>query len=91
MTLKHTPATPLPFRVGDAGHSLFAPDAPRLICGGTSKRQDITYIAHAANAYPQLVEALRDLRRDETLDDDDARLVNTRAKVDALLRSLGEL
>ena len=47
------------------------------------------YIVHCANNYPRLVQALKDLRRDEALDDDDRKLVATRATVDALLRSLG--
>jgi hypothetical protein len=37
---------------------------------------------------PELVTALRELRANETLDDDDARLVETRVKVDALLKRL---
>ena len=104
MTLKHSPATPLPWHYeqhnGDRpslylGKPSYQPayiySGDIRICGFQHMPNDAAYIAHACNKYPELVAALRDLRRDETLDDDDARLVNTRAKVDALLRSLGEL
>jgi hypothetical protein len=68
MTTKHQPATPLPFKVFSQG------TGPRLyldVIGGNGKavlgagfpvdklRQNAAYIAHAANAYPKLVEALQ--------------------------------
>ena len=45
------------------------------------RRQDALYAQHAANAYPQLVEALKDAR---------ARLTVSGVQYDALLRRLGE-
>lgn len=59
--------------------------------------QDARYIAHAANAYPKLVEALRAASRElwQALgggDDDDCRTIaDARCKrFDSLLRELGE-
>lgn len=57
---KHIPATPLPWKTSGTGY----------LCGGGARQHviidaevlpaDLTYINHAANAYPKLVEALRD-------------------------------
>jgi hypothetical protein len=64
---KHTPATPLPWRVGAVTPARFpaypivgdviVADVSIRARGGSDK--DAAYIAHAANAYPKLVEALR--------------------------------
>lgn len=69
MSIKHTPATPLPWtainwevnkRTKLRQHALRGPDYPvnlRGLATGPEQR-DAAYIAHAANAYPKLVEAL---------------------------------
>ena len=46
MTTNHTPATPLPWL--------------NLSPGVGPRAKDVAYRIHAANAYPKLVEALRD-------------------------------
>ncbi len=68
MTIKHQPASPLPWKLPEVKPSRFPAyvvasakrDVTRLPitaanCAGT----DAAYIAHAANAYPKLIEALR--------------------------------
>ena len=67
----HTPATPLPWRVGQVSAGRF-PAYPiigdQLIVADVTIRArgrsnvDAAYIAHAANAYPRLIEALRSLK-----------------------------
>jgi hypothetical protein len=81
---KHTPATPLPWEhsmqyvQAVEGHMSLA----HCYGGGNS-----SYIAHACNAYPKLVEALRSFNVPRIADDDCApHLLAARA----LLRSLGE-
>lgn len=67
-TVKHQPATPLPWRdlqgkVQDArGYATELPlQNPTLaVCVTENQHQDSAYIAHTANAYPKLIEALRD-------------------------------
>jgi hypothetical protein len=69
---KHTPATPLPWHVAPVQTGRFpaypiaakpsgklsqVASVPIMARGGSDK--DAAYIAHAANAYPKLVEALR--------------------------------
>jgi hypothetical protein len=64
---KHTPATPLPWRVGAVTPARFpaypivgdviVADVSIRARGGSDK--DAAYIAHAANAYQKLVDALR--------------------------------
>ena len=60
MTKHSTEHTALPWRVGDAGHTVFGPmedtPAPRVVAATT--RANAAYIAQACNAYPALVEAL---------------------------------
>ena len=64
------------------------------ICGGDAGRvgsnQNAAYIAHAANAYPRLVEALREC--EQQLIDTSGRIGEVMAKQHArtLLRELGE-
>ena len=72
---KHQPATPLPWKAVQSDNGIFhvlnADGAPYdsgeiAICYGEEVKAapESAYIAHAANAYPKLVEALRDpLRR----------------------------
>lgn len=45
------------------------------------------FVIRACNAHEQLVEALRDLLRDEKLDDDDPKLIATRARANLALSS----
>ena len=82
------PATSLPWRVGDAGHTVFGPPNGKTNPGMVAqycKMQgpNAAYIVHACNAYPRLVEALRDVVENpsETMRDNAA----------IVLRSLGEL
>lgn len=67
---KHNPVTPLPWKSFE--HSVFGPDAKqghdsdessfRDRVSITSTPADAGYIAHCANAYPKLVEALAAMR-----------------------------
>jgi hypothetical protein len=94
---KHTPATPLPFSVDVSPFKIYVHGnaGPRNICESPRldehSRQDAAYIAHAANAYSKLVEALRlaanglDTTGQTTKQSNDAR---NHAR--ALLRELGE-
>jgi hypothetical protein len=74
MTTKHTPATPLPWKscsafINNAPNRAIVAHkewggATLVDCGAQTNENPIpmlnaTYIAHAANAYPKLVEALR--------------------------------
>ena len=95
-TTKHKPATPLPWTLvsWDANKRTkivefaFRGDYPVNLRGLSTgpEQRDAAYIAHAANAYPKLVEALRIC----------AALVHSDGepvcgqKVRALLRELGE-
>ena len=63
---KHTPATPLPWKVGPPSTTTNAVAGQRGIWSGKRGVADVygypanaAYLAHAANAYPKLVEALR--------------------------------
>ena len=90
--VKHQPATPLPWHSNDrhvySGGTDKTHDPDFAVTHSTSGRwyravrkpEDAAYIAHAANAYPKLVEALRDL----TGESGDYRAA------EALLRELGE-
>src|SRR3990167_11495800 len=55
---KHTPATPLPWS-NPITHGVSGRIDPVCVA---DRGLDATYIAHAANAYPKLVEALRTLQ-----------------------------
>ena len=94
MTTNHKPATPLPWRdeEGDAGGRHITADAKgddAIACtydesDFAAAAQDAAYIAHAANAYPKLVEALHDvLRQVKAYEGQHDRLRD-------LLRELGE-
>lgn len=86
---KIRPATPLPWEV----------DEEATICGNNSAvaftrrresaymDEDAAYIAHAANAYPKLVEALRALHKEAG---DFYGTTKNMRKARALLRQLGE-
>lgn len=106
--VKHQPATPLPWHVGgvktpkrgeypaypinNAAHENIA-QLPIYARGGSNR--DAAYIAHAANAYPKLVEALRfGLRAIEGKMARNAGLtaheIAFRDEAEPLLRELGE-
>lgn len=64
--VKHQPATPLPFEVHVAtstrtGFDLQSAGGEALVAFNLKSEVDTRYIAHAANSYPKLVEALRSL------------------------------
>ena len=73
MTSKHSPATSLPW--------------PGLIPEPNFARQDAAYIVHAANAYPKLVEAIKDDLKSYL---GDFPQDHPATKLRALLRELGE-
>jgi hypothetical protein len=91
------PATPLPWEYVDNGMVIVARDAPAQLRpvqiaqavrglvhdhGPEHATNDINYIAHACNAYPKLVEALRQCSKN-----DGNRAVYV---AETMLRELGE-
>jgi hypothetical protein len=93
---KHTPATPLPW----THQATRKPMMPLVAANGewisspynrVGDIEDFEYIAHAANAYPKLVEALRVIaetpRSAPSVPQD---IVRVRRIAAALLRELGE-
>ena len=98
METKHKPATALPWGTGPATTRI-AVDGQLGIWAGKRGVADVygypqtaAYIAHAANAYPQLVAALRDLREAALLARTDAAMsYDAVQRADEVLRSLGEL
>lgn len=67
--IKHTPATPLPWKPRQKPHDIgyqIATDAgfEDAITGGIRLKRDAVYIAHVANAYPRLVKVLCDTIED---------------------------
>lgn len=88
MTTTHKPATPLPFIASVDNISRDNLLLLRGMCGNASDGvQNAAYIAHAANAYPKLVAALR--RIDATISGSQAQAVQIGNAI-ALLRELGE-
>ena len=109
-SFKHQPATPLPWKrvdwlngavTGEGFTPIFSgsTDHGELVIEG--RPRDFAYIAHAANAYPKLVEALREMRLIAEAQDragDEAVPAAYRTKTlhdavelgNALLRELGE-
>lgn len=98
---KHQPATPLPWRVSnsrDGGFRVVQTVAPVAQITKIGNEANAAYIAHAANAYPQLVAALRAALQmyapfqeqddSEQGNDHGANFLNAS---NALLRSLGEI
>jgi hypothetical protein len=84
---KHTPATPLPW----THQATRKPMMPLVAANGewisspynrVGDIEDFEYIAHAANAYPKLVEALREVIA--------GRYEADASRARALLRELGE-
>ena len=101
MTTKHSPATPLPWQAAAGGKDVYwlvnnptEPYAAKTV--GEHAEQDAAYIAHACNAYPTLVERIRNslLAHDEMDDDDGNGPITCTCQQcgtnRALLRSLGE-
>ncbi len=94
--VKHKPATPLPWTVEHGNHVIGGnQERSRVAVGSLSVAeyrvadQNAAYIAHAANAYPRLVEALRELA--EASGRGIEACVNAEARAESLLRELGEL
>lgn len=73
--IKHQPGTQLPWSIGryattvaslnadGEGYAIANTDLARRRNAGDVEIQNAAYIAHAANVYPKLVMALRDLER----------------------------
>ena len=102
MTTKHKPATALPWHVTadprpTSKQPCIATTAAGLpvilatVCGG-QRVTNAAYIAHAANAYPRLVAALRKMIRTYTpaLTDATPEEMFCFKEYTALLRELGE-
>ncbi len=100
MTTKHTPATPLPWQGYTSGYDLSIVARQHTlaekVCRGIGA-SDAAYIVHTANAYPRLVEALREWIKlapelMEQLPGAYEEVVRLRRNADYfLLRELGEL
>jgi hypothetical protein len=71
---KHSPSTPLPWTW--------------RTLSGVNQMKDLAYAAHAANAYPKLIEALRKVVAQAQQYPDNAAGVHVDAAI--LLRELGE-
>lgn len=80
---KHQPATPLPWL-----HDV----PPRSLPNGQHKPEDFHFARHAANAYPKLVEALRELNQsvDTYAEAGNVALNEAWIKARDFLRELGE-
>ena len=89
---KHTPATPLPWRVVDA--SVYSGKAKVCIAVEYPNGDSAAYIAHSANAYPKLVEALRGLMEQYVGDRSRENVIGPAGlaadNARSLLKSLGE-
>jgi hypothetical protein len=95
MTAKHSPATSLPWAEPvNYGASKFEIQGQNSRLATIDKLPDAAYIVHAANAYPKLVEALRETLRDRLTQANLHQLPpGIRARLEAaraLLRELGE-
>ena len=75
--MRHQPATPLPWALSEKCVVRIAPQA------SLAGKEDRKYLTHAANAYPKLVEALRDAWKGDLP-------IERYAEIGALLRDLGE-
>lgn len=60
-TTKHQPATPLPFRIAEERSDYAEIVGPLDGTVAYASQEYAAYLAHAANSYPKLVEALRNL------------------------------
>lgn len=86
METKRKPATPLPWRSEERGATIHRQVvvSKGLVCQVARRAgqvENAAYIAHAANAYPKLVVALREIADGRDLPMHEAR---------ELLRNLGE-
>jgi hypothetical protein len=99
MTAKHSPATSLPWKLKQdkaAPYSGIYTETGKQITheNGATSDENAAYIVHAANAYPKLVEALRETLRDRLTQANLHQLPpGIRARLEsarALLRELGE-
>ena len=83
------PATPLPWQ--SAQYETFSNIVQgQKRIGSSFKHQDAAYIVHACNAYPELVAALRDMTRYDSVSEPGAYgYAITTAR--ALLAKLGEI
>lgn len=87
--MNHKPATPLPWVSTDLG-LIISVDTPFCL-GAVALLDDAAYIAHACNAYPELVEAVKWLREEYAKLPHSLGYTFTHLpKVDALLSKLGE-
>ena len=87
MTTKQIPATPLPWK---ASGGCLNPHLPMSL-DADAHRIDAAYIAHAANAYPRLIDALhhvRELAQENAKGQDGYEIIAE--WTDSLLRELGE-
>lgn len=90
------PATPLPWKRVANGRVLSIPDYGQVTSSDTYPR-DAAYIVHACNAYPKLVEALREWLANASLGARYSLQAESRAihndeelRIRALLRELKE-
>lgn len=103
MKTNHQPATALPWHLGVKQAEQIVYDstgwavANATVYHGNAERaetvQNARYVAHAANAYPKLVEALRELRASCPAPKgirQDFSYILRREVADKLLRELGE-
>ena len=97
--MRNAPATPLPWAGmnsnSDLAHGIVHEDTGTdvaVFCGRGKWRMNAAYAIHAANAYPQLVAALRDIADShEILERERGSMRATHtANARTLLRSLGE-
>jgi hypothetical protein len=65
-TVKHAPATPLPWVPEiDLEARMYHVVSPGQECLATGWEADMKYIAHACTSYPKLIAALRRIRQNE--------------------------
>lgn len=93
MTTKHQPATPLPWTLD---HECLSANGQHIAMAiGTDgatyqeQKQNAQYVAHSANAYPELVAALRKHVEYALAYPGNAAVIHAQAA--ELLRNLGEL
>ena len=88
-TMNHRPATALPWRASPARPAEVQQVSGVYTIGlmGMDGAANATYIAHAANAYPKLVEMLRNIASNEW---DAGGATSTGKSIRTLLREIGE-
>ena len=99
MTAKHKPATALPWETAVNGEEppqwdVCAANGGDMVADlmnmPDTGEQDAAYIVHAANAYPRLVEALRNLKEQVECMNAQQAFGRDYDEARALLRELGE-